>query len=169
MAVADREPLPRLVELRGQAPEAAESSRPEARYWEAMSQENVELVRRIFDLWNGPGMSPAQRPDFFAPEVRFDLSGRKLNPAVYDGYEGLDRFTSEVGEVWDEFSIRLTELIDADPKVVSVMHATGRGRGSGIEIEGAMAWVWTLREGRVVRVDGDFEREQGLEAAGLEE
>jgi hypothetical protein len=134
-----------------------------------MSEENVELVRRIFDLWNGPGMTPAERPEFFDPTIRFDLSRRKLNPAVYDGYEGLDRFADDVSEVWDEFSIQLKELIDADFRVVSVMHATGRGRGSGIEIEGDMAWLWTLKDGLVVRVDGDLDREKALEVAGLTE
>ena len=32
-----------------------------------------------------------------------------------------------------------------------------------------MAWVWTLREGRVVRVEGDFDRASAIQAAGLEE
>jgi ketosteroid isomerase-like protein len=96
-----------------------------------------------------------------------DLRGRKINPAVYDGYEGLDRFTSDVGDVWDQFSVNLVELIDADPHVVSVMQVTGRGHGSGIEVEGQLAWVWTLRGGRILRIEGDFDRASALEAVGL--
>ena len=134
-----------------------------------MSQENVEMVRRIFDLWNEGRVEPETRPELFDPEVQMDLRGRKFNPAVYDGYDGIDRFVSDVAEVWDQFSIELVEVIDADPHVVSVMQATGRGQGSGIEVEGQMAWVWTLREGRVVRVEGDFDRASALEAAGLRE
>jgi len=61
------------------------------------------------------------------------------------------------------------DLIDADSQVVSVMQATGRGHGSGIEVEGELAWVWTLRDGRILRVEGDFDRASALEAAGLEE
>lgn len=92
-----------------------------------MSQENVELVRRILELWNGPGVvSDETRSELFDPAIRMDLTGRKINPAVYDGYEGMTRFTSDVGEVWDEFTIELRELIDADPCVVSVMHAKGK-------------------------------------------
>ena len=91
-----------------------------------------------------------------------DLRGRKINPAVYDGYEGLDRFTSDVAEVWDQFSVELAELIDADPHVVSVMQVTGRGQGSGIEVESQLSWVWTLRDGRILRVEGDFDRESAL-------
>ena len=101
-----------------------------------MSQENVEIVRRILGRWNAGGVGPDRYPEFFDPEVRMDLRGRQINPAVYDGYEGLNRFASDVGEVWDRFSIELVDLIDADSQVVSVMQATGRGHGSGIEVEG---------------------------------
>src|SRR6476660_7860228 len=128
-----------------------------------MSQENVEIVRRILGQWNAGGVRPDRYPEFFDPGVRMDLRGRKINPAVYDGYEGLDRFTSDVGEVWDQFSIELVELIDADAQVVSVMQATGRGHGSGIEVEGELAWVWTLRDGRILRVERDFDRASALE------
>jgi ketosteroid isomerase-like protein len=132
-----------------------------------MSQENVEVVRHILGLWNAGGVEPKRRPEFFDPELRMDLRGRKINPAVYDGYEGLDRFASDVAEVWDRFSVELVELIDADPRVVSVMQVTGRGQGSGIEVESLLAWVWTLRDGRVLRVEGDFDRDSALGAAGL--
>ena len=134
-----------------------------------MSQESVELVRQIFGHWNEGGIPRERWPEFFDPEVEMDLRGRKVNPAVYEGYDGLARFTSDVGEVWDRFSIELKEIIDVDPRVVSVMRATARGHGSGIEVEGQMAWVWTLRKGRVLRVEGDFDRESALEAAWLSE
>ena len=135
-----------------------------------MSQENVEIVRRVFELWNGGGVvAPDRRPEFFDPEVQIDLRGRKINPAVYDGYDGLDRFGSDVDEVWDQFSIELLELIDAGPHVVAVFEATGRGHGSGIEVRAELSHVWTLRGGRVVRVEGDFDRASALEAAGLSE
>jgi ketosteroid isomerase-like protein len=134
-----------------------------------MSEENVEIVRRVLGLWNAGGVKPERRPEFFDPEIRMDLRGRKINPAVYDGYEGLDRFTSDVAEVWAQFSVELVELIDADPHVVSVMQVTGRGQGSGIEVESQLAWVWTLRDGRILSVEGDLDRESALEAAGLSE
>ena len=135
-----------------------------------MSQENVEIVRRINELWNEGGVvARERRPEFFDPELRMDLRGRKINPAVYEGYDGLDRFGSDVDEVWDRFSIELLELIDADPRVVTVFEATGRGHGSGIEVRAELSWVWTLRDGRVVRVEGDFDRASALKAAGLSE
>src|SRR6476620_6666496 len=105
-----------------------------------MSQENVEIVRRILGLWNAGGVGPDRYPEFFDPEVRMDLRGRRITPAVYDGYEGLARFASDVCEVWDQCSIELVDLIDSDAQGVSGMRATGRGHGSGIEVEGELAW-----------------------------
>jgi ketosteroid isomerase-like protein len=135
-----------------------------------MSQENenMETVRHILGLWND-GVGPEESREFFDPEIRMDLRGRKINPAIYDGYEGLGRFTSDVAEVWERFSVELVELVDADPHVVSVMRVTGRGQGSGIEVDGQLAWVWTLRDGRILHVEGDFDRESALQAAGLSE
>ncbi len=45
----------------------------------------------------------------------------------------------------------------------------GRGRGSGVEVDARFYDVYTLRNGKIVRVDEFAEREDALEAAGLSE
>ena len=45
----------------------------------------------------------------------------------------------------------------------------GRGQGSGVPIEARFYAVYTLRDGRVVRVDEFTDRAEALEAAGLSE
>jgi hypothetical protein len=45
-----------------------------------------------------------------------------------------------------------------------------RGRTSGVELEwSSYAQVWTIREGKVIRVQFFANREEALEAAGLSE
>jgi ketosteroid isomerase-like protein len=46
---------------------------------------------------------------------------------------------------------------------------TGKGKGSGVEVEASFAGVWTVREGRVVRWDLYSNQDEALEAAGLSE
>ena len=46
------------------------------------------------------------------------------------------------------------------------MHA--RGRATGIETEQRAFLIWTLRDGRVTRLQTFADREEALEAAGLE-
>ena len=36
--------------------------------------------------------------------------------------------------------------------MVVLIHTTGRGRGSGLEIDNHIAWVWTFRGGQAVRM-----------------
>jgi hypothetical protein len=60
------------------------------------------------------------------------------------------------------------ELIDAGDHVVSVVTTQGRGRVSGAEVEMTHAGMWTVHQGKVVRVVWLGTREEALKIAGLE-
>jgi ketosteroid isomerase-like protein len=45
----------------------------------------------------------------------------------------------------------------------------GRGRASGVEVETRFYEVYTLRDGKVLRIDEYEHRAEALEAAGLSE
>jgi ketosteroid isomerase-like protein len=60
------------------------------------------------------------------------------------------------------------ELIDAGEAVVSVVTTRGRGRSSGAEVTSpSYAAVWTIREGRILRVVWLPSRAEALELVGL--
>ena len=62
------------------------------------------------------------------------------------------------------------ELIDVDDeRVISVTRHHGRGSESGIEMDFAVAYLHTLRDSKLVRLDMFFSRDQALEAVGLRE
>jgi ketosteroid isomerase-like protein len=138
-----------------------------------MSQENVEIVRRLWDA--------ASRRDveavlvLYDPEVEFDVSRHPLTSLiggrrVYRGHEGLRSFFRERSEALENVEDVYEELIDAGDHVVAVAHVRGRGRGSGVEVElPHAAAVLTIREGKVVRVVFLPTRDEALEAAGLGE
>jgi ketosteroid isomerase-like protein len=65
--------------------------------------------------------------------------------------------------------VTVEETIDAGDRVVLSAHHRGRGRGSGIKVDARFYEVYTLREGKIVRVDEFTERAEALEAAGLRE
>ena len=50
-----------------------------------------------------------------------------------------------------------------------MIHHSGRGKLSQIEIDQHFAMVWTLRGGRAVRMDLYPTRDEALEALGLSE
>jgi ketosteroid isomerase-like protein len=50
---------------------------------------------------------------------------------------------------------------------VVIARLVGRGKASGVTVERTWAYVWTLREQRILRMDGYENRREALEAVGL--
>ena len=73
-----------------------------------------------------------------------------------------------------EFARRRTgESLQEFPKagdtvLVSILY-DGRGKGSGVKVEGVFWYLFRLRDGRVLRWELYPDRAQALEAAGLRE
>jgi ketosteroid isomerase-like protein len=136
-----------------------------------MSQENVEVVRTVMALMERGerGERNLRLLDHFAPDVEIDMSRRTFNPDVYLGHDGLRRLSREVRDVWDVFVVTPERFIDAGERVVVVETRRGRGAGSGVEVEDRSAVIWTIREGKVIRMETDLTPEEALEAAGLAE
>jgi ketosteroid isomerase-like protein len=60
------------------------------------------------------------------------------------------------------------ECIDAgDDRVFTSSRFTGRGRTSGVPADWHLAVIFTIRDGKVVRGEEYFDRDEALEAAGL--
>ena len=69
--------------------------------------------------------------------------------------------------MWDEFSVRPEELIDAGERVVVVARWRGTAKGSGLPLDRVFAHVWTVRDGKLVRHEVFSDREVALRQAGL--
>jgi uncharacterized protein len=132
-----------------------------------MSQENVELVRRAHEALNGGEVDALVA--LCDVGFRLDMSDRVLNPAVYEGHDGIRRFYAEVREVWASYTWEPEELVESEDTVIALLRSGGRGRGSGIEVERRTAMVWTVRENRATSLRFYRDREEALEAAGLRE
>jgi ketosteroid isomerase-like protein len=136
-----------------------------------MSQENVEIVRRMYDAV--ARRDAATVLTFYDPEVEWDITRRPIGGlvggGVYHGHEGLRSFFRKWYEAWESIAEELEELIDTGEHVIAVVTSRGRGRASGVAVETRGAAVWTIRKGKVVRVVWFSTREEALEAAGLSE
>jgi ketosteroid isomerase-like protein len=138
-----------------------------------MSQENVEVVREVMDLMNlsraASGEESPRLVELFSPDLRIDMSRRVFNPDLYEGHAGLKRLITEVREVWDSFWVTPERFIDAGERVVVIETRRGRGRESGLEVEDQSAVIWTVREGRVTRMETDLDPKEALDAVGVAE
>ena len=140
-----------------------------------MSQENVELVRRAYEVFNLRELSWSaseffsRASEFFAPDIEIDLSRNVFNAATFRGYEGVERAVVMVNDVWDDFRFEVEELIDAGDKVFAAVQLSGKGKGSGVPVDQHDIHVCTVRDGKVVRIDVHRNRAEALKAAGLSE
>jgi ketosteroid isomerase-like protein len=130
-----------------------------------MSQENVEIVRRIFEEWERGNFSKA---DYLDPDVRF----RWVNPILVSRGEtrGLAELAEGVKEflkAWEGLTARAEQIIDAGETVVAIEEWRGRGKASGAPTQVHQASVWTISDGKVIRVVVYADRAEALEAAGL--
>jgi ketosteroid isomerase-like protein len=134
-----------------------------------MSQENVEVVREVFESFVGRDWEKtAQLVD---PEVEFHgtVGGLEEGRVARGLPQAIQTFEDEDLEAWEERRLEAEEFIDAGDDVIVLLHEFRRGRGSGIELETDTAVVCAVSGGRVVRIQGYMDRHAALEAAGLRE
>ena len=136
-----------------------------------MSQENVEIVRSIYAAWERGDYSSTE---WAHPEIEWEFAADGPSPRAGTGLAGMAEDWREYISDFEEFHHVVDEYLELDDERVLVLqHFSGRGRTSGLDLEqvpsqGA-AVLFHIRDGKVTRLVGYFERERALEAAGLKE
>ena len=148
----------------GEAEAERLGKRTPARYSAAMSQENVELVRR--------GIQDVEA--FWAlldEHVVWDLRDRRFLDLddVYVGRDAVVQASRHYWGTWQDYRLDAEEFWDAGSSVVVVVRERARGRGSGAPFDQRFAQVWTFSRGRIVRWEVFAGAAQALEAVGLSE
>lgn len=133
-----------------------------------MSRGNVDLVLSVFDAFRERDNEALFR--LYDADVEWDT--RSLSQGldirgVFRGHEGIKRFFRVWLETITDYEIEARDPLDLGDKVVITAVDRGRGRGSGATTERRHSQVWTVRGGKVIRVEIFDDRDQALEAAGL--
>jgi ketosteroid isomerase-like protein len=142
-----------------------------------MSQENVELVRRTYEVINAIGRTDSQfvDPEELAPDLwarldpDFELHDRPDIPdaRVYRGREASKEFWQKIQQLFSELRWEPREFIDLDHAVVVETRVMVVGRGSDVRIDADETDVFWFRDGLIVRLQGFPTRDEALQAAGL--
>jgi ketosteroid isomerase-like protein len=130
----------------------------------AMSQENVEVVRRMWEAFLGD--DPVRGLSFCDPDIEWD--GTNLpDGQIARGPEAIVEHTMRWAEMWDDWTIEPERFIDAGgEQVVLVFRETGRSE-SGLQMDERHAELYTVRDGKVVYRKGFSDPAEALEAVGL--
>jgi ketosteroid isomerase-like protein len=136
-----------------------------------MSQENVEIVRGLYARWGDGDFSTR---DEFDPDVEFARIGGDVvsgpgGPGRWHGRDEMWRAVLEWLSLWEDFHVAAEDFIEVDDQIVVLSRQTARGKLSGTSVERQLAEVLTLRNGRIVRYESYWDRNEALKAVGLEE
>jgi ketosteroid isomerase-like protein len=138
-----------------------------------MSRQNVELVRSV--------IAAHVRGDFdavfaaYAPDIEWhtgdgQAAGWSDFEPVYHGHEGVRTFWRTWFAAWETASFEYEEFIDAGDNVITILSQRMRGRTSGVDLEWASyAQIWTVRGGKIVRIEFFAGRDAALDATGFRE
>jgi ketosteroid isomerase-like protein len=132
-----------------------------------MSEENVEVVRKLIDAVNRGDIEAVL--ETFDPDVTFEPLRASVQ-GTYRGHAGIREWLADTRESFAAFRLDVPDVRDlGDDRVLSIGSLHVRGQGSGAETEVPTAGLATLRNGKVVRLKDYGDRRNALEAAGLRE
>jgi ketosteroid isomerase-like protein len=123
-----------------------------------MSQENVEIVRRMYEAFHAGDAEGALA--HFDPEVMFDVSVR-VDGGIGHGREGLSAMVAQWVGAWEQWRETIEEMRDLGDRVRVVSTQRGRGKGSGVEVEQRYVVLYEIADDKITRMT--------LEAAALTE
>jgi ketosteroid isomerase-like protein len=145
-----------------------------------MSEENVELVRQAFDALNAGlrgeiaeenAVQVGQR--FFDTEFEYDWPLDREWPDQPQHFRGLPEllsFIEQLRSAWIDLVFEPLDFIDTPgDRVLTPIRQSGRGRESGVPIVIHFFHLWTIRDGKVHKLEFFRHRADALEAAGLSE
>jgi ketosteroid isomerase-like protein len=116
-----------------------------------MSQENVETIRTVFEIFNREGFEPTRR--FLSPDVVWYPFPEWPGESEYHSPDGAGRLVSEWTENFEDYRWEVEELIDSGEAVVLLGRHTGRVKDAGTRVEQKISAVFTDfdEEGRTGR------------------
>jgi ketosteroid isomerase-like protein len=132
-----------------------------------MSQENVELVHRVFEVPIVEEIDKMEMRSIFHPDVEW-LPQRAGTEGAYRGIAGIEKFLADTEQVFEKFEVHY-ELLDLGEQILAWGKVDVRARASGIEVDVPIGGVFEFRDGKIVRWEDFGSKEKALKAVGLEE
>jgi ketosteroid isomerase-like protein len=136
-----------------------------------MSQENVELVRRMYDAWNR--RDEEEMLALSDPEVEYVNSPTAIEPGTRRGTNEVLAVARTQWEFLRDGRQEIDRTYDRGEEIVVLGRVSRRMPDGDARIEDRALVTWTIRDGKVVRVEvlgfGGAEVGEALEAEGLRE
>jgi ketosteroid isomerase-like protein len=134
-----------------------------------VSQDNVELVESALDAWNRGEIEAFA--GLVAEDVAWvEVSGRPEGEAGERlGRDRMRQSLESMLEAWDSYRLEVERIDDVGDRILAIVREVGRGRASGLEIDGRWGYLITVQNGKIGRIEAYRDAALALEMAGLGE
>jgi len=131
-----------------------------------MAQTDVEVVLEQFEATNERDFGRAM--SLYAEDVVLVVhDGASLDRGTFEGSEAVGRWFGDWFQTFEPgYRFEIEEARDLGDVVFLDASHHGRGRASGVEVSSRMAYLYTVRDGKIARAELYATREEALAAAG---
>jgi uncharacterized protein len=131
-----------------------------------MSQENVDVIRRAFDAFNDGNRMAFLK--LYDDDIVLRIGPPSIESGSYYGAEAVEhQYTRLFAPFGATYRIEVVDLIEVGDSVVVIHRVRARGQRSGAEVVASEAAIFTMRGGKIIRIDQFADRDEALEALGL--
>jgi ketosteroid isomerase-like protein len=135
-----------------------------------MSQENVEVVRRLLDAFNRLDAGAVRELWITDAEWRpAFIGGGLIEGAVFRGHDGVSEFGRIQAEPWERVSADPVTIRDLGERALVQVQLRAVGRASGVPVNRITWNVFELRDGKVADGRVYTTEREALDAVGLSE
>jgi ketosteroid isomerase-like protein len=114
-----------------------------------MTEAYVDQLRRGYEALNRGDVSVVL--ELLDPDIEWHEPSPSPDAGSHRGRESFERFIRGWIESFDGFRVEPEQVLERGGMLIAVVHQSGRGRASGVEVEARLAHVWTVENGRAVR------------------
>jgi uncharacterized protein len=128
-----------------------------------VAEANVDTLRRGYEALNRGDLSEVV--SLIDDEIVWDPG--ELSPDGLQGSRGRESFVAFVQswmDAFDDFRIDPYEVLEDGPFLIALVRQSGRGRASGAPIEIEIAHVWTIDDGRAIRLESYRSEREAFDA-----
>jgi ketosteroid isomerase-like protein len=124
-----------------------------------MPEDRLAVVRAIHDAW----LAGEDADRWMAPEVEYVNPDYAVEPGTVRGAKAFRR----VYETWADFRFEPERFLLAGEQNVVVIGTAYTDPAATVAVQGRLAYVWTVRDGRAIRFQWFRQVAEALTAAGL--
>ena len=132
-----------------------------------MSQENVEVVKRLYEAWQRNGFGVVR--ELMDPEIEWVNPHYAVEPGTRHGYAGFEAAAQALTSVYPDYQVSAVEFSVVGDRVAVTAKVATRSTGLSVPIDAERGYVFDVRDGKVTRFAWFNDPREALKAVGLAE